>query len=247
MTLWKLEWLRIWRTQRWLILGSVYGVFGLLGPLTVRYLPEIIDRFGGTEVVGELPPMMPADGITQYVSSAQQFGLLAVAFVGAAALAFDAHCEMAIFLRTRASVRDIFIPRLGVNTVAAIAGFVFGVTLAYVGTGLLLEWLDLPAVVVGSVLQSLYLIFAVVVIGVVSSVVRSVAGTALISLGVLIIVGVASLIPPLAPWLPSDLLGALDALIRGSEFEYWRSIVVTAASIVILVPVSIARLERRET
>lgn len=246
MTLWKLEWLRIWRTQRWLILGSVYGVFGLLGPLTVRYLPEIIDRFGGTKVVGELPPMMPADGITQYVSSAQQFGLLAVAFVGAAALAFDAHREMAMFLRARASVRDIFIPRLAVNSVAAISGFVFGVTLAYVGTGLLLEWLDLPSVVVGSVLQSLYLVFAVVVIGLVSSLVRSVVGTALISLGLLIAIGLASLIPPLALWLPSDLLGALDALIRGSEFEYWRSIVVTVASIVILVPVSIARLERRE-
>ncbi len=39
MTLWRLEWLRVWRTQRWAILLAVFGVFGFLGPLAVRYLP----------------------------------------------------------------------------------------------------------------------------------------------------------------------------------------------------------------
>jgi len=38
MSLWRLEVLRLWRTQRWLILLAVFVSLGVLGPLTARYL-----------------------------------------------------------------------------------------------------------------------------------------------------------------------------------------------------------------
>ena len=110
MSLWRLEVLRLWRTQRWLILLAVFGSFGLLGPLTARYLPDVLESLG-EEAAGSLPPMTTFDGVTQYVGNAAQIGLLAVIFVAAAALAFDAKPEMAVFLRTRAKVRDIVLPR----------------------------------------------------------------------------------------------------------------------------------------
>lgn len=246
MTLWKLEWLRIWRTQRWAIVLAVFGVFGLLGPLMVRYLSEIVEAIGGEEAIGQIPDMVPADAITQYVGNAQQIGLLVVAFVAAAAIAFDAHREIAVFFRTRAPVRDIVVPRLVVSAVVAIAGFVVGAVIAYVTTGLLLVWLDASSMVVGVALQSLYWVFAVVVVAVVSTFVRSVPATALISVGLLIVIGLLSLISPVAPWLPSALLGALDVLVRGGEFDFWRTIIVTLVLIAILIPWSIARLDRRE-
>jgi len=246
MTLWKLEWLRIWRTQRWAIVLAVFGVFSLLGPLMVRYLSGIVEAIGGEEAIGQIPDMAPADAIAQYVGNAQQIGLLAVVFVAAAAIAFDAHREIAVFFRTRAPVRDIVVPRLVVSAVVAIAGFVVGAVIAYVTTGLLLVWLDASSMVVGVVLQSLYLVFAVVVVAVVSTFVRSVPATALISVGLLIVIGLLSLISPVAPWLPSALLGALDVLIRGGESDFWRTIVVTLVLIAILDAWSIARLDRRE-
>ncbi len=246
MSLWRLEWLRLWRTQRWLILLAVYGGFGLIGPLTARFLEELVEALGGTEAVGQLPPMTAPDGITQYISSVQQMGLLAVAFVAASALAFDAHREIAVFFRTRQSVRSIIVPRFGVSAIAAGGAFVFGAVIAYVGTGILLEWLDVQAMIIGSAMQVLYLVFVVAVVLFVSSILRSVPGVALVTIGLLIVAGLLSLIGPVGPWLPSELPGALDRLIRAGDFIYWRSIVVTLALIVLLTRVSIKRLEHRE-
>ena len=245
MSLWRLEWLRLWRTQRLMILLAVFGALGLLGPLTARYLPDLMESFG-EEAVGAVPPMTPPDGITQYMGNAIQIGMLAVAFIGAAALVFDAKPEIAVFLRTRASIRDIFIPRFTVAAAASAATFGFGMVIAYVGTGVLLEWLDIWAVIVGSMLFMLYLVFAIALVGVVASILRSVPGVALVSVGALIILGLLSIVGALAPWLPGALVGAIDSLIRGGEFEYWRSIVVTVILIASMVPFAIRRLEARE-
>lgn len=244
MTLWRLEVVRLFRSLRWIILAAVYGFFGILGPLTARFLPEILESFG--ESTAGLPEFGPPDGITQYVGNAQQLGILAVAFVAAAALAIDTKPELSVFFRTRAPMRDLVTPRLVVNAVAAGVAFTFGAVIAWVGTGVLLDWIDLGPFVVGVLLQCVYLAFAVAVVALMASIVRKVVTTALLSVGVLILLGVLTLITPIAPWLPSDLAGALDQLIRGGDFDYWRSLVGTLVLIAALPAIAVVRLERRE-
>ena len=245
MNLWRLERLRLFRTRKWMIIAAVYGFFGLIGPLTARYLAQIMDSLsGGADI--QLPDMTPADGITQYVGNAQQLGLLAVAFVAAGALAFDSNTEMSIFLRTRARVPQIFAPRFVVNALAAVAGFAFGAAIAYVGTGLLLDWLPFGPFLVGVALHGVYLVFAVAVIGVLASVFRTVLAVALSTLGVMILIAVVAIIPQIGDWLPSDLVGAIDDLIRGGGFEYWRSLLVTVAAIPLLTYIAVQRFTARE-
>ena len=244
MTLWQLEWLRMARTGRWAIIAAVYAAFGAIGPLTVRYLPDILERFGESTI--GLPEFTPADGITQYVANAQQLGLLAVAFVAAAALAIDTNTELSVFFRTRASVRKIITPRLAVSAAVAAAGFGLGAAIAYVGTGIMLEWLDIGPFLLGVALQCWYLVFAVTVVALMASLVRKTVITAFLSVGVLVLLGVLALIPQLAPWLPSDLLGALDQLIRGGDFEYWRAVIVTSVLVASLPVAAINRFEHRE-
>jgi hypothetical protein len=69
---------------------------------------------------------------------------------------------------------------------------------------------------------------------------------ALVSVGALIILGLLSVVGVVAPWLPGALVGAIDSLIRGGDFEYWRSIIVTLILIASMVPFAIRRLETRE-
>jgi ABC-2 type transport system permease protein len=245
VSLWKLEVLRLWRTQRWLILLAVFVSFGVLGPLTARYLPELLEALG-EDAIGGIPPMTAVDGITQYVGNAAQIGLLAVVFVTAATLAFDAKPEMAVFLRTRATVRDIVVPRAVVSAVASIAAFEVGLVIAYVLTGILLDWLDAVAVAEGGILFGLYLIFVVAVVAAVASFIRGVPGVAMLSVGALIVLALLGLVPQIAAWLPSYLVGATDALVRGGDFDFWRAVVMTIALSIVLLVVSIKRLERRE-
>jgi ABC-2 type transport system permease protein len=244
VTLWRLEFARLFRSPRWLILLVVFGFFGLLGPLTARYLPWIVESVEGT--TAGLPEFGPPDGIVQYIGNAQQLGILAVVFVASAALAIDANIELSVFFRTRAAMRDIITPRFVVSAAAASVAFVFGTVIAYVGTGILLDWIDVGPLVVGVLLQCVYLTFAVAVVASVASVVRKLVAVALVSVGVLILLAVLSLLSPVAPWLPSDLISALEGLIRGGEFEYWRSLGVTAALTVVLLVIAIRRLESRE-
>jgi len=245
MNLWRLERTRLFRTARWIILAAVFGVFGVLGPLTARYLPELLDALGADAEL-DLPPLTAVDGVAQYIGNVQQLGTLAIAFVAAAALAFDANGEMSIFLRTRATVRQIFTPRLVVNSVAAVAAFLFGIAIAYALTGVLLAWLPVGDFLVGTALYALYVVFSVSLIGLVASLVRNVVATALISLGALIVLGFLTLVSPLAPWLPSDLAGAIDVLLRGAGFDHWRALIVTVVLIVASYLIAIRRFEARE-
>ena len=217
MSLWRLEYLRLVRTYRvWILLG-IFGFFAVLGPATAKYLPEIVERLGGGVEVA-VPPASPELAMAQYLGNALQIGLLALAFVAASSLAFDANVEMATFLRTRATVAKILAPRYAVNMVAAVA----------------------------SLLVALYLCFAVALTGLFASLVRSVPGTALLTIGALIALSIVGLIPAVRPWLPSDLVGGYDALIAGGEFVYWRAIASAVVLSVGAIAFSVYRMEGRE-
>lgn len=226
MNLWRLEILRLVRTHRLWILLAVFTSFGVLGPLTARFLPEIVAAVGGGVEIA-VPPPSPELAMAQYLGNALQIGILAVAFVAAAALAFDSKPEMAVYLRTRATIRRILTPRYVVNMVAATASFIIGTVIAYVGTSLLIDAPRLGGTLMASLLIAAYLMFVVALTGLAASLVRSVPGAALISVGALIVFGIVGLIPQADPWLPSNLVGGFDSLIGGGEFIYWRAALST--------------------
>jgi len=245
MNLWQVERLRIWRTRSVWILFGVFVFFGVLGPLTARFLPAIVERAGAS---GELtlPPPSPELAMSQYVGNAIQLGILAVAFVAAASLAFDAKTEIAVFYRTRVSVRAILAPRYTVVATTSVAAFVAGTAIAYAVSSVLIGSPDTQATLAGSALIAVYLVFAVALVGLMSSLVASVPGAALLSVGTLIALGIASLIPSVGPWLPSYLVGGFDALNAGGEFAYWRATVVSVVASVAAITASIYLLQRRE-
>jgi ABC-2 type transport system permease protein len=245
MNLWRLEVLRLVRTYRVWILSGIFGFFAVLGPATAKYLPEIVDRLGGGVEIA-VPPATPELAMAQYLGNALQIGLLAVAFVAASSLAFDANAEMATFLRTRTTVRKILEPRYLVNMVAAAGSFLVGSALAFVLSALLIDVPRIGGTVVGSFLVALYLCFAITLTGLFASLVRSVPGTALLTVGALIALGILGLIPVVRPWLPSDLVGGYDALIAGGEFIYWRAIASAAVLSLGAIAFTIYRMERRE-
>ncbi|MGB5433410.1 MAG: hypothetical protein WBO21_10415 [Acidimicrobiia bacterium] len=245
MSLWRLEYLRLIRTYRvWILLG-IFGFFGVLGPATAKYLPEIVERLGGGVEIA-VPPASPELAMAQYLGNALQIGLLAIAFVAASALAFDANVEMATFLRTRASVPRILEPRYVVNMAAAVASFLLGSAIAFLLSALLVDVPRVGGTVIGSLLVALYLCFAVAAAGFFASLVRSVPGTALLTIGALIVLSIAGLIPAVRPWLPSDLVGGYDALIAGGDFVYWRAIASAVVLSVGAIAFSVYRMERRE-
>lgn len=248
MTLVRLEILRMVRTHRWMALFGIYGFFGILGPVTARYLDEIIEYVGAGDVVFEAPEPQPIDGIVQFVSNASQLGLLAVAVVAAAAISVDARPEVAAFLRTRVTRPGrLVLPRFGVVAATAVAALVVGTAIAWVLTMSLIGRLPVGPMIWGTVLGGLYLVFAVAVVAAASAVVRSVPAVALGSLGVLVLLPIVALVPTLEVWLPSHLFGAIAGLIDGAPLDdYLGSTVVTLVVTPALVWFAMARYDARE-
>ncbi|MGK2928887.1 MAG: hypothetical protein ACSLFO_04850 [Acidimicrobiales bacterium] len=248
MTLLRLEILRVLRTRRWMLVVGVYAAFGLLGPLLARYMNELLERFGGDElmVVGQDP--QPIDGIVQFLSNATQLGLLAVIVVAAGSLAIDARPEVAAFLRTRVcDARTLLLPRLVVAASTVVAALVVGTAVAWAMTAVLLGGLPVGSMLLGTALGALYLLVVVVVVAFMATVARSVVGAVFASLVVLVALPIVSLVPAISAWLPSELLTAVAGLIDGEGLaEYLPAVGTSLVTIVVLVEASARRAQRRE-
>lgn len=247
MSPWRLEVVRIVRTRWWVAVVGVYLLFGLLGPISAAYLGEILERFGGgIEIV--FPDPVPADGITQYLGNVTQLGLLVVVAYAASVLAFDAKPEIGVFLRTRArSVGAILLPRAVVATGLAGAAFVLGALAAWYETVLLLGPLPAGAMLAGMAAGVGYLALVVAVTAAAASLVRTPVAAVGIALVVLLVMPLLAVLPPLAPWMPSRLAGALDELVRGLPArELWRAALVTVLVSAAAYGLALRRLAARE-
>jgi ABC-2 type transport system permease protein len=247
MTLWRLEWLRLVRTRRVAALAGVYVLFGFLGPLTARYLPEIIDRFGG-DITVVVPDPVPADGISQYVGNASQIALLVALGVAAGATTLHALPQMSVFLRTRVSGGTrLVVPRFVVAGGAVIASYVVGALVAWYETAVLLGGLPVGGMLAGIVYGAVYLVFAVAVAAAAGAVLGSVLATAGISVLVMIAMPLVGLVDPVGSMLPSHLVGALVDLARdGSPADYLPAALVALAGAAVLVALAIRSAGSRE-
>lgn len=247
MSLWRLELLRMVRTHRWAILVGVYGFFGVLGPLTGRYLADIVGNFAG-EVTIEVPDPRPIDGVMQFVSNTTQLGLLAVVIVAASALAIDARVEVSAFLRTRVDhARRLLLPRYVVAFATSTLALVIGTGIAWALTVVLLGGLPVADMLLGTLLGALYLAFAVAVVAAAGAFVRGMLPTVFAALTVLIVLPLIGVLPPVQPWLPSHLVNAVVALVEGAPAsDYLRAAGVAVVSTPALLALASWRAERRE-
>jgi ABC-2 type transport system permease protein len=248
MTLWRLEWLRLVRTHRLLVLLGVYLFFGLTGPLTARYMEAILTRLGTEGVEVRFPPPTPVDGIEQFVGNAAQIGLLVVVLVTASALAFDARREMAVFLRTRVDgVRRILVPAYVVNTAAACAALAVGSLAAWYETAVLLGGPPPVGMLAGIAYGALFLAFAAAVVALAAAVVKGVLATAGTTLVTLLGLGLAGNLAGVDRWLPTALLSAMTGLVDGeSPARYLPAAVVAVVAGGAALAAAVAITGRRE-
>ena len=247
MNPWRLEWLRLTRTPRAIALAGVYLFFGLLGPVTAKYLQDIVNRVqSGVQVIVAHPA--PKDGIANYISQAGQTGLVIVVVIAASAFTFDARRGLATFLRTRASsMWQLIAPRFAATAAAAVAAYALGTLAAWYETALLLGQPPAWAMLAGLLCGSAFLIFAVSAATAAASVARGTLAAVGVTLAVLLGLPLLGLAGPLHPWLPSTLLTAPVALLaHASLSDYLPALGSAAAGSALLLALATSRLARRE-
>jgi ABC-2 type transport system permease protein len=248
VNLWRLELLRLTRTHRWLLVFGIYLFFAVVGPLTARYFNAIIERFGGDEFSIVMPDPRPVDGLLQFLDNGGLFGLLALVVIGAGALALDARPEIAAFLRTRTDrPARLIVPRYLVTLAAGVGALALGTIVTWIMTASLLGRLPLGPVVLGTLLGSLYLAFAVAIVAAVAGFVRTQVAAVFVTFAVLLALPALGMIGVLRPWMPSELLYAGVALVEGATFgEFVRAAAVAAVASLALLGLAARRFELRE-
>lgn len=247
MTVLRLEWLRLVRTRRWLVLALPFVFFGMAGPISIHYLPQILaSEFG--ELALKIPKPAPSQGMAEYAEQISGIGLIIVVAAAAGALCIDASPTLSTFYRTRVdSIRTLLVPRYAVIAGAALVSFVAGTLAAWYETTVLLGPVAAADVALAAAFGSLYLAFAVAVVALASSLVRSTLATVGVSLCLLFLLPVIGIYPPVGRWLPSALAGAFGAVVGGAEpGTYLRPAFLTAALIPVLLAIAVRRYDRRE-
>lgn len=233
------------RTMRLPVVVVVFAILGLISPLFARYVREIIDAVGGSQLQGLVPEPVVGDAVAQLTKNLGQFGVMIAILVTMGAVATEKERGTATFLLSKPITRGAFLGAkvLAIGLLLAIATAVAG-ALCWIYTTVLFEPLPVAgyAVAIALVWLSLATFAAVTFLASVATRSALVAGG--IGFAALIVSGVLSALPGVGQYLPPGLWGAADQLAVGRVPEALPGQVLVSVAI-ILVAVGLSGLSFR--
>lgn len=243
-----LEFVRGWRL--W-VLAAVLGVFALTGPITARYLREILGAALGDQGGGlPLPPMPDPTYVDAYLQWTKNLGdlvLILVVVLFAGVICGECRQGTAVLMLTKPLRRSTFVLAKAVTAMAVVAGSVAAATaLTWLVTRLLF-----PVAPVGPLVAAVggWLLLAGVFIAVTvlaSAWVQASGAAAGIGLAAYLLLTVAGVWAPLRRVTPAGLRDVPGALAAGQPVEAAGPALAAVASIAVLLLLAVWVFDRRE-
>jgi ABC-2 type transport system permease protein len=224
-----------WRSSRLLVVAAVLVAMGILGPLTARYMNEILGSIPGTPegLEAVLPPATADLAVAELTDNLAQFGLILALLVPLAAVVGEKASGTAALTLSKPVSRAAFLTaKLGALSATFTLGLGLAVGAGYAYTGLLFEWLPFGgfAQLAGALL--LYLLCYVSLALLASTLMPSQPAAAGLSFGLAIALGMMGTLPALGAYLPSTLLAWGRAAAVGQPAEVpWRALLLASVLI----------------
>ncbi len=215
--LWK-ELTEQWRSYRLLIVAAVLVATGILGPLSARYLNELMLAIPGAPpgLESVLPKPDAALAVEQLVKNLAQFGVILALLVPMATVVGEKASGTAAITLSKPVSRAAFLAaKFGALKVMLVTGIGLGVLAGYAYIGMLFEWLPGFGFLALAVLMTLYLLTYASLTLFASAVARSQRAAAGLAIGLALVLGFAGAIPQFATYLPGSLVGWGAALALG--------------------------------
>ncbi|MFI6587545.1 hypothetical protein [Embleya sp. NPDC050493] len=245
--LWRLEWLRLVRTRRWLLLLVAYPGVGLVGPVFARHRDRIVEALH-IDAVAPTGGLRADSGMAVYTYAAGQIGVLVGLALMASALAVDHRPGLAAFHRTRMrSPRDLVLPRYTVTTAAVSLAYLLGSLIAWAQVHWMFGPLPAEAVFYGSFYGIVGVVLELSVVAAMAAFLRrpvAIFGATLVSF---VLMPLAALWRPVQTWLPSQLFNSQVDLLRGHDpGEYGDNLALSLVLSALCVWLAVWRIGRRE-
>ena len=247
--LWK-EMLEQWRSYRMLAVAAVLVVMGILGPLTARYMNELMASIPGTpEGLEAVLPKPTVDlAVAELVDNLAQFGLILALLVPMASVVGEKTSGTAALTLSKPVSRGAFLlAKLLALLVTFAIGIGLGVAAGYAYTGMLFTWLPLPGFLVLACGLLLYLLFYSSLALLASTLMRSQLAAAGLAFGLAILLGLLGTLPAISAYLPASLLGWGRVAANGLVVETpWKALAAALVLIPSLLLAGWAALRRQE-
>jgi ABC-2 type transport system permease protein len=209
------------RTNRFVAVVAVFVLFGIVGPLTDRYMKELIDAIGSQSggFTIQVPGPTLAGDLTQITKNLSEFGVICALLLTMGTVAWEKERGTAGMILTKPASRAAFLAAkliaisatLGIATALG-TGVAYVYTLAlypsdfaiggYVAMAMLLWWITV-------------VFTAITLLG--STLTRSAIAAAGIGLIALLVMGILGALPVVGPYMPSSLAAPAQAIALGQD------------------------------
>ncbi len=226
-----------WRSYRLLIVVAVLVAMGILGPLSARYLNELMLAIPGTPpgLESVLPKPDALLGVQQLVKNLAQFGLILALLVPMGSVVSEKNSGTAAITLSKPVSRAAFLTaKFGALKIVFMIGILLGTLAGYAYIGMLFEWLPVPGFVWLAILLGLYVLTYASLALFASSVAPSQLAAAGLAIGLAGVLGILGAIPQLGVYLPGSLIGWGEALALGKWIEpSWWAVGVSVGIILV--------------
>ena len=207
------------RTARLLAVSVVFLVFGMLGPVTDRYMKQIFDQFESATYSALVPAPSLEGALLQITQKLSQFGIICALLLTMGAVAWEKERGTAGMILTKPASRAAFLAAklVAISLTLGIAT-ALGAGIAYVYTQILYPTVfPLPGYVAMSVLMWWIMVefTAITLLG--STVTRSAIAAAGIGLVAMLVIGIAAALPYIGVYMPSSLGDPGRAMAMGQD------------------------------
>ena len=235
------------KLYRLVIVAGVFLLFGLQGPLLIKYTPDLLKMAGEEQMLALLPSPTAAQSLASYASYIGSFGALIAVLIAMGCIANELKSGTAIMTLSKPVSRGAFV---SAKLLAMSLTFLVSMTLASLVCFAYTVWLIQGSAVLPFVglnlLLGLFLVFCLAVTMLFSSLYKSSLAAGGLALGVIIVQGIISAIPIVGKYMPGKLLDWGNNLLTGSDISYWWPLGITIAAIGLCVYFSQRFLKNRD-
>lgn len=236
------------RTWRIWVVPLIVAFCALTGPLTARFLPEILSALAGEQagaIVATLPEPSWTDAYAQWTKNLGQIVLIALVIVMASLISGEVRSGTAVMVLAKPVSRTAFVVARFTAAMVLVAGSV--VAGALVTWGLTALVFDEAPILPLAGATGAWLVYAAVICAataVGSAAFNAAAAGAGIGLGAIMILALTSMWQPAAQFSPAGLGALPDAVLAG--LGTWWPVTTGAAAVVALVWTAATVFKRRE-
>lgn len=199
---------QLWRTQRLLVMGAVFLVFGMGSPLLAKLTPQLIGSFEEAEMFKNLIPTPTAgDAMIQYIKNLSQFGFILALLMGMGAIVGEKERGVAAMILSKPMPRWAFVgSKFTAQVLMYLGGFLLAGAGAYYYTLVLFGRLDLGGFALLNALLLLWLLTFVAISLVGSILGKSTIAAGGIGLGLSVVLMLLGSLPRYGMLLPGGLM-----------------------------------------